>query len=144
MILSYHIRVMKPPQSLRKLLERSPGTLFEDAGEDEIHARPRGPLFSRRVFRALLLVFGISLMLSMDWFGLLLLNSRGVFEQMGSLNALRITAVLMSGVAVPSALLMRHYGRIYTYTSEENVFFAIVFALSFMLGFPCVLVSLFA
>ena len=135
---------MKPPESFRRFLERPPRTLFEDAREAELNARPRGPLFSRRVFHALLLFFGVSLMLSMDWFGLLLLNSRGVFEQMGSLNALRVTAVLMSGVAVPSALLMRHYGRLYTYTSEENVFFAIAFALSFMLGFPCVLVGLFA
>lgn len=138
------MRIMKPPENLRRFLERSPRTLFEDDGDEELHARAKGPLFSRRVFRALVLVFGISLMLSMDWFGLLLLNSRGVFEQMGSLSALRVTAVLMSGVAVPSALLMRHYGRLYTYTSEENVFFSIAFALSFMLGLPCVLVGIFA
>ncbi len=135
---------MKPPESFRRFLERPPRTLFEDGKDDDMHARPKGPLFSRRTFRALVLVFGVSLMLSMDWFGLLLLNSRGVFEQMGALNALRVTAVLMSGIAIPSALLMRHYGRIYTYTSEENVFFAITFALSFMLGTPCVLVGTFA
>jgi hypothetical protein len=38
---------------------------------------------------------------------------------------------------------MLHYKRIYSYDSEENVFFAITFAISFMLGFPCALVGLF-
>lgn len=138
------MRIMEPPEKLRRFLERPPRTLFEDDRDEELRVRVKGPLFSRRAFYALVLIFGVSLMLSMDWFGLLLLNSRGVFEQIGSLNALRVTAVLMSGMAVPSALLMRHYGRLYTYTSEENVFFSIAFALSFMLGLPCVLVSIFA
>ena len=142
--MSYHTRVMKKPaENFLKALKRPRRTLFEEEKE-ELYARPKGPLFSRRVFRALLILFGISLMLSMDWFGLLLLNSRGVFDQMGALNALRITAVLMGGVAIPSALLMIHYGRLYTYTSEENVFFAITFALSFLLGSPCALVGTFA
>ncbi len=135
---------MKTLESFRKFLERPPRTLFEDDRDEELHVRPEGPLFSRRVFWVLLTVFGVSLMLSMDWFGLLLLNSRGVFEQMGALNALRVTAVLMSGIAIPSALLMRHYGRIYTYTSAENVFFAVTFAISFLLGTPCVLVGTLA
>ena len=134
---------MKPAENFLKSLKRPPRSLFEEEKEDP-HARPKGPLFSRRVFWALLVLFGVSLMLSMDWFGLLLLNSRGVFDQMGALNALRITAVLMGGVAIPSALLMIHYGRLYTYTSEENVFFAITFALSFLLGSPCALVGAFA
>ncbi|QIN77227.1 hypothetical protein GBA65_00405 [Rubrobacter marinus] len=133
---------MRPVGSFRKFLERPPGTLFEEVKEDP-HARPKGPLFSRRVFWALLIVFGISLMLAMDWFGLLLLNAPGVFQQMGTLNTLRVTAVLMGGIAVPSALLMLHYGRLYTYTSEENVFFSITFSLSFLLGSPCALVGAF-
>ncbi len=143
MVLGYHTRVMKSAGSLKEFLKRPPKTLFEEEKEDP-YARPKGPFFSRRVFWVLLVVFGVSLMLSMDWFGLLLLNSRGVFEQMGALNALRVTAVLMGGVAVPSALLMCHYDRLYTYTSEENVFFSITFALSFLLGSPCALVGLFA
>lgn len=135
---------MKPDGIFRKFLERRPRTLFEDDKADELCVRPKGPLFSVRVFRVLLLAFGISLMLSIDWFGLLLLNSRGVFEQMGALNALRVTAVLVGGVAISPALLMLHYGRLYTYTSDENVFFAITFAISFLLGSPCVLVGIFA
>lgn len=134
---------MESSGRFRKFLERPPRTLFEDDKDEELNVRPKGPLFSRRVFRALLAVFGLSLMLSLDWFGLLLLNSRGVFEQMGALNALRVTAVLMGGVAVPSALLMFHYGRLYTYTSDENVFFAVTFSLSFLLGSPCALVGAF-
>ncbi|MDP9456585.1 MAG: hypothetical protein CYG60_18350 [Actinobacteria bacterium] len=141
--MGYHTRVMKPAEKILRSLKRPPKTLFEKETEDS-YARAKGPLFSRRVFRALLAVFGVSLMLSMDWFGLLLLNSRGVFDQMGALNALRVTAALMAGIAVPSALLMLHYGRLYTYTSEENVFFSITFALSFLLGSPCVLVGIFA
>lgn len=135
---------MKSPERFRQFFKRPPRTLFEDEGDEGMYARPKGPLFSRRVFRVLLVVFGVSLMLSMDWFGLLLLNSRGVFEQMGALNALRVTGVLMTGVAVPSILLMNHYERLYTYTSDENVFFSITFALSFLLGAPCVLVGIFA
>ena len=142
--MGYHTRTMKSPERFRQFLKRPPRTLFEDEEDEGLYARPRGPLFSRRVFRVLLVVFGVSLMLSMDWFGLLLLNSRGVFEQMGALNALRVTAVLMTGVAVPSILLMLHYERLYTYTSDENVFFTIAFALSFLLGAPCVLVGIFA
>jgi hypothetical protein len=33
--------------------------------------------------------------------------------------------------------------RIYSYVSDENVFFAITFSISFMLGTPCALVGLF-
>lgn len=91
----------------------------------------------------MLVVFGIALMLTVDWFALLLLNVEGVRLQMGSLNTLRVTAVLMAGIAVPSALLMAHYRRVYSYISDENVFFAITFSLSFVLGFPCGLVGLF-
>ena len=38
---------------------------------------------------------------------------------------------------------MFHYRRVYSYISEENIFFAITFSISFMLGAPCVLVGLF-
>lgn len=109
----------------------------------EMDAPARGPLFTRPVLYALLAVFGVAVMLTMDWFGLLLLNSKGVFQQIGSLNTLRVTGALMACVAVPSALLMAHYRRVYSYISEENVFFAIAFSLSFMLGAPCAVVGLF-
>jgi hypothetical protein len=50
----------------------------------------------------------------------------------------------MAGIAIPSILLVPHYRRLYTYTSEENVFFTITFSLSFLLGAPCALVGIFA
>ena len=135
---------MEPAGSLLKMMRRRarPKTLFEDADTD-LDAPVRGPLFPRPVFRALLVFFGVSMMLSMDWFGLLLLNSEGVLSQLGPLNALRVMAALMAGVAVPSALLMAHYRRVYSYISSENVFFAITFSLSFLMGTPCALVGLF-
>lgn len=135
---------MEPAGSFLKLLQRRQGkTLFHE--EDlEPEAPVRGPLFPRPVFRALLVVFGVSLMIAADWFGLLMLNSKGVVAQVGPVNALRVTAVLMGGVAVPSALLMAYYRRVYSYISEENVFFAITFSLSFLLGAPCALVGVFA
>ncbi len=125
-----------------KLFRSPPKKMLEDH-DPELDAPARGPLFSRPVLRALLILFGISVMLCADWFGLLLLNAEGVRLQMGSLNTLRVTAILMAGIAVPSALLMFHYRRIYSYVSDENVFFAITFSLSFMLGFPCALVGFF-
>ncbi len=135
---------MEPAGSFLKIRRRDrPKTLFADADGD-LDAPVRGPLFSRRVFRALLVLFGASMMLSLDWFGLLLLNSEGVRSQIGPLNALRVMAALMAGVAVPSALLMAHYRRVYSYISSENVFFAITFSLSFLLGTPCALVGVFA
>jgi hypothetical protein len=91
----------------------------------------------------LLAFFGVSLMLTADWFGLLLLNSEGVFGRIGPLNTVRVTAALMTGIAIPSILLMFHYKRLYSYTSEENVFFAITFSLSFLLGSPCALAGIF-
>ena len=112
--------------------------------EDEINAYVRGPLYPRPVLYALLSFFGISAMLGLDWFGLLLLNSEGVVHQMGLLNVLRVTAVLMGGIAIPSILLVPHYNRLYTYTSEENVFFTLTFSLSFLLGALCALVGVFA
>ena len=115
--------------------------LFDDDGG--IEAPVRGPLFPRPVFVGLLAVFCVSLMLTADWFGLLLLNSEGVSERLGPLNTVRVMAVLMSGIAIPSALLMLHYKRLYSYVSEHNVFFAITFSISFVLGLPCALVGVF-
>ena len=133
---------MKVPRDRLAFLRRPPKKLLDDS-DPELDAPIRGPLFPRSIFRALLAVFGISLMLSMGWFGLLLLNAEGVRLSIGTLNALRVTAVLMTGIAVTSALLMVHYRRIYSYISDENVFFAISFSISFMLGFPCGLVAIF-
>ena len=111
---------------------------------DQLHAYVRGPLYPHPVLYALLTVFGVSAMLTADWFGLLLLNHEGVRMQLGSLNVLRVNAALMTGIAIPSILLVPHYRRLYTYTSEENVFFTITFSLSFLLGAPCALVGIFA
>jgi uncharacterized membrane protein len=134
---------MEPAGSFLKILRRSSKTLLDD-GEDELNAYVRGPLYPRSVLYALLAFFAVSVMLTMDWFGLLLLNSDGVVQQMGALNVLRATAALMGGIALPSILLIPHYKRLYTYTSEENVFFTITFSLSFMMGTPCALVGFFA
>jgi hypothetical protein len=133
---------MEPAGPFSKLLRRPPKKLLDDY-DPELDAPIRGPLFPRPIFRALVAVFGGFLMLTVDWFGLLLLNMEGVRLSIGPLNALRVTAVLMMGIAIPSALLMVHYRRIYSYISDENIFFAITFSLSFMLGAPCVLVGLF-
>jgi hypothetical protein len=133
---------MEPAGSFWKLSRRRQKKLLDDF-DPELDAPAKGALFPRPVFVALIVVFGVAVMLAVDWFGLLLLNAEGVRAQMGSLNTLRVTAVLMAGIAVPSVLLMIHYRRLYSYISDENVFFAITFSLSFMLGFPCGLVGLF-
>jgi hypothetical protein len=133
---------MEPAGPFWKLSQRSQKKLLEDV-DPKLDAPVKGPLFPRPVFLILLAVFGITVMLAVDWFGLLLLNAEGVRLQMGSLNTLRVTAVLMAGIALPSVLLMIHYRRLYSYVSDENVFFAITFSLSFMLGFPCGVVGLF-
>ncbi len=137
----YHYPVMKNPNRWPKPFGGPPKKLLdEDDGSPD--APVRGPLFPRPVFVGLLVVFCISLMLTADWFGLLLLNPR-VSDRIGPLNTVRVMAVLMTGIAVPSALLMLHYNRLYSYVSEHNVFFAITFSLSFMLGLPCALVGVF-
>jgi hypothetical protein len=133
---------MEPAGPFWKLWHRPPKKPLDDF-DPELDAPVKGPLFPRPVFVTLLIVFCVALMLAVYWFGLLLLNAEGVRLQMGSLNTLRVTAVLMAGIAVPSALLMFHYRRIYSYISDENVFFAITFSLSFMLGTPCALVGTF-
>jgi hypothetical protein len=133
---------MEPAGPFWKLLRRPPKKLLDDY-DPELDAPIRGPLFPRPIFRALVAIFGVFLMLCVDWFGLLLLNAEGVRLSIGPLNALRVTAVLMTGIAIPSALLMVHYRRIYSYISDENIFFAITFSISFMLGAPCALVGLF-
>jgi hypothetical protein len=38
---------------------------------------------------------------------------------------------------------MFHYKRLYSYTSDENIFFAVTFSLSFLLDSPCVLTGIF-
>lgn len=134
---------MEIPRKMPRLFRGPPKTLFDDAEDEYFEAPAKGPLFSGSVFYALLAFFGVSLMLTADWFGLLLLNSEGVFGRIGPLNTVRVTAVLMTGIAIPSALLMFHYKRLYSYTSDENVFFAITFSLSFLLGFPCALAGIF-
>jgi hypothetical protein len=134
---------MKVPKKISNLFREPPKTLFDDLEDATAEAPVRGPLFSNPLFYALLAVFGVSLMLTADWFGLLLLNSEGVFGTIGPLNTVRVTAVLMTGIAIPSILLMFHYKRLYSYTSDENVFFAVTFALSFLLGSACVLVGIF-
>ena len=134
---------MKVPRKIPKLFREPPRTLFDDPQREAFEATVKGPLFSIPVFYALLAVFGISLMLTADWFGLLLLNSEGVFDRIGPLNTVRVTAVLMTGIAIPSALLMFHYKHLSSYTSDENIFFALTFSLSFFLGSPCVLTGIF-
>jgi hypothetical protein len=134
---------MKVPRKLPRLFREPPRTLFDDPHYEAYEAPVKGPLFSNAVFYALLAVFGIFLMLTADWFGLLLLNSEGVFQRIGPLNTVRVTAVLMTGIAIPSALLMFHYKRLYSYTSDENIFFTVTFSLSFFLGSPCVLTGIF-
>ena len=134
---------MKMPRKLPKLFREPPKTLFDDTKHEAFEAPIKGPLFSNSLFYALLALFGVSLMLTADWFGLLLLNSEGVFRRIGPLNAVRVTAVLMTGIAIPSALLMFHYKRLYSYISDENVFFAITFSISFLLGSPCILAGIF-
>jgi hypothetical protein len=134
---------MKVPRKIPKLVREPPRTLFDDPQREAFEAPVKGPLFTKTVFYALLAVFGISLMLTADWFGLLLLNSEGVFDRIGPLNTVRVTGVLMTGIAIPSALLMFHYKRLYSYTSDENIFFAVTFSLSFFLGSPCVLTGIF-
>ena len=134
---------MKDSRKFSRLLREPPRTLFDDPRNEAFEAPVKGPLFSNAVFYTLLAVFGTFLMLTADWFGLLLLNSDGVFQRIGPLNTVRVTAVLMTGIAIPSALLMFHYKRLYSYTSDENIFFAVTFSLSFLLGSPCVLTGIF-
>ncbi|MBA2534302.1 MAG: hypothetical protein H0V21_04785 [Rubrobacter sp.] len=134
---------MRNPRKRPRLFREPPKTLFDDLKDDAFETPVRGPLFSNSLFYTLLAVFGLSLMLTADWFGLMLLNTEGIYGQLGPLNAVRVTAVLMTGIAIPSALLMFHYKRLYSYISDENVFFTITFSLSFLLGSPCVLVGIF-
>jgi hypothetical protein len=134
---------MKVPKKISRFFREPPKTLFDDLEDVTAEAPVEGPLFSNPMFYALLAIFGISLMLTADWLGLLLLNSEGVFGRIGPLNTVRVTAILMTGIAIPSALLMFHYKRLYSYTSDENIFFAITFSLSFLLGSPCALTGIF-
>lgn len=102
-----------------------------------------GPLYPRPVAVALLGVFCLSLFLTANWFGLLLLNAQGVIAQIGINNALRLTAALMGGISLTSVLLMLHYHCLYAYESDENVLFGVTFSLSFLMGAPCGLIWVF-
>src|ERR671912_2313350 len=133
---------MRVPKKISNFFREPPKTLFEDLEDATVEVPVRGPLFSNHMFYGLLAVFGTSLMLTADWIGLLLLNSEGVFGRIGPLNTVRVTAVLMTGIAIPSVLLMFHYRRLYSYTSDENIFFAVTFSLSFVLGSPCILAGI--
>src|ERR687893_1524928 len=134
---------MRVSKRISNFFREPPKTLFEDVEDVTAEAPVRGPLFSNHLFYGLLALFAASLMLTADWFGLLLLNTDGVYGRIGPLNTVRVTAVLMTGIAIPSVLLMFHYKRLYSYTSDENVFFAVTFSLSFCLGSPCVLTGIF-
>src|SRR3712207_8884991 len=96
---------MEPAGPFWKLSHRPPKKPLDEF-DPELDAPMKGPLFPRPVFVTLLIVFCVALMLAVDWFGLLLLNAEGVRLQMGSLNTLRVTAVLMAGKAVPAGLPM--------------------------------------
>ena len=131
---------METPRKQRGLFGGPLKKLLDDDGP--LDAPVRGPLLPRPVFVGSLVVFCVSLVLTADWFGLLLLNPK-VSDRIGPLNTVRVMAALMAGIATPSALLMLHYKRLYSYVSEHNVFFATTFSISFMLGLPCGLVALF-
>jgi hypothetical protein len=141
--LGYHVASMMDSGNRRFRLFRRPPKKLLETREDELHAYIRGPLFPRPVLYTLLAAFGVAVMLTADWFGLLLLNADGVIRQIGLLNVVRVMGGLMTGIAVPSLLLMFHYRRVNSYVSEKNVFFATTFALSFVMGLPCVLVGVF-
>src|SRR5918995_6549555 len=72
---------MKLSRKIPRLFREPPRTLFDDPRNEAFEAPVKGPLFSNTVFYTLLAVFGIFLMLTADWFGLLLLNSEGVFQR---------------------------------------------------------------
>src|SRR5918993_2451413 len=114
---------MEPAGPFWKLSRRSQNKSLDDY-DQELDAPVKGPLFPRPVFIALLVVFGVALMLAVDWFALLLLNVDGVRLQMGSLNTLRVTAVLMAGGGVPPALLMFHYRPLFSHISPANGLFS--------------------
>src|ERR687896_1473577 len=99
---------MDPAGPFWTLFRRPPKTLLED-WDPELDAPIRGPLFPPLLFRTLLILFGLSAMLTGDWIGLLLLNSEGVILSIGPLNALRVTAVLMAGIGgAPAPPLIHH------------------------------------
>jgi hypothetical protein len=54
-----------------------------------------------------------------------------------------IVSISEKGESSIDTLLMFHYKRLYSYTSDENIFFAVTFSLSFFLGSPCVLTGIF-
>jgi hypothetical protein len=55
---------MKVPRKIHDFFREPPKTLFDDLEDATAEVPVRGPLFSNRLFYALLAVFGISLMLT--------------------------------------------------------------------------------
>src|ERR687893_2138130 len=99
---------MEPAGPFLKLSRRLQKKSLDDY-DPELDAPVKGPLFPRPVFLALLVFFGVAVLLTFDWFALLLLNVEGVRLQMGPLNTLRVTAALMAGVArTPVLVLFLH------------------------------------
>src|SRR5918993_1257680 len=111
---------MEPAGPFWKLSRRSQNKSLDDY-DQELDAPVKGPLFPRPVFIALLVVFGVALMLAVDWFALLLLNVEVVRLQMGSLNTLRVTAVLMAGGALPPSPLLIPSPPLYPFISHGDV-----------------------
>jgi len=109
--------------------------------DDELHAYVRGPVYPRPILYALLALFGGDALSRLVRPAESI--SDGVVRQMIILNALRVTAVVLGGVAITSVLLVAHYKRLYIYTAEENGFFTLAFLLSFLLGGPCALAGIF-
>src|SRR5215210_198066 len=89
---------MKVPRKIPRLFREPPRTLFDDPHYEAFEAPVKGPLFSNSVFCALLVVFGIFLMLTADWFGLLLLNSQRFSLR---LSVERVAAVAKVARGVP-------------------------------------------
>jgi hypothetical protein len=59
---------MDPAGPFWKLSQRSHKKLLEDV-DPELDAPVKGPLFPHPVFLTLLTVFGVAVMLVVDWFG---------------------------------------------------------------------------
>ena len=65
---------MDPAGSFMNLTGRRAAKGPPDEAQDELHVYVQGPLWPRPVLHALLAVFGVSVVLTANWFGLLLLN----------------------------------------------------------------------
>src|SRR3712207_394715 len=126
---------MEPAGPLWKLSRRPPKKPLDDY-DPELDAPIKGPLFPRPVFLTLLVVFGVAVMLTLDWFALLLLNVEGVRLQMGPLNTLRVTAALMAGAIRTTVPTLVYSRRMSISKLQANNFFNITLTVWFHLGFP--------